>query len=95
MDFLDTVYRQIHYIGVQTLRYGKRFFSWLLSLLLKPIKAVGTLIFTIFIVIDKHALKTFHKRTEELKRLVREAKTHLTILQKECNSLYKSCVQSV
>mgnify|MGYP003301626082 CR=1 FL=1 len=67
------IYRQIYYIGIQTIRYGKRFFSWLLSLLLKPVKAFGTLIFTIFIVIDKHALKTFHKRTDELKNLLKEA----------------------
>lgn len=75
MVFFDTIYRQIYYIGIQTLRYGKRFFSWLLSLLFKPIKAVGTLIFTLFIVIDKYALKTFHTRVKELKSLFKEAKT--------------------
>ena len=75
MDFLDAIYRQIYYIGIQTIRYGKRFFSWLVSLLLKPVKAFGTLIFTIFIFIDKHALKTFHKRTDELKNLLKEAKS--------------------
>ncbi len=69
------IYRQIYYIGIQTMRYGKRFFSWFLSLLLKPVKAFATLIFTIFIVIDKHALKTFHKNTEELKKLFKEAKS--------------------
>ncbi len=75
MEIFDFLYRQIYFIGIQTLRYGKRFFRWLLSLLLKPVKAIGTLIFTIFIVIDKHALKTFHKRIQELKNLSKEAKS--------------------
>lgn len=74
MEILDFLYRQIYYIGIQTIRYGKRFFSWLLSLLLKPVKAISTFFVTIFVVIDKHALKIFHKRFEELKTLSQEAK---------------------
>lgn len=74
VEIFDFLYRQIYFIGIQTLRYGKRFFKWLLALILKPIKMIGTLIFTIFIVIDKHALKTFHKRFRELKKLSQEAK---------------------
>ncbi len=75
MEIFEAIYRQIHFIGIQTLRYGKRFFRWLLALLLKPVKAFGTLIFTIFIVIDKHALKTFHTRIKELKSLVKDTKS--------------------
>ena len=74
MEILDFLYKQIYYIGIQTIRYGKRFFTWLLSLLLKPVKAIGALFVTIFVVIDKHALKTFHKRFEELEKLSQEAK---------------------
>ncbi len=74
MEVFDFLYRQIYFVGVQTLRYGKRFFRWLLSLLLKPVKAIGTFIFTVFIVIDKHALTTFHKRAQELKALSKDAK---------------------
>ncbi len=74
MDILDFLYRQIYYIGIQTIRYGKRFFTWLLSLLLKPVKAIGILLVTIFVVIDKHALKTFHEKIDELKALSKEAK---------------------
>ncbi len=74
MEILDFLYRQIYYIGIQTIRYGKRFFSWLLSLLLKPVKAISAFFVTIFVVIDKHALKIFHKRLEELKTLSQEAK---------------------
>ena len=75
MEILDFLYNQIYFIGVQTLRYGKRFFRWLVALLLKPVKAIGTLIFTLFIVIDKHALGTFHKSLDELKALFRDAKS--------------------
>lgn len=75
VEILDFLYNQIYFIGVQTLRYGKRFFRWLVALLLKPVKAIGTLIFTLFIVIDKHALGTFHKSLDELKALFRDAKS--------------------
>ena len=75
MEILDFLYNQIYFIGVQTLRYGKRFFRWLISLLLKPVKVIGTLIFTFFIVVDKHALGSFHKSIGELKALFRDAKS--------------------
>lgn len=74
MEIFDAIYDQIYFIGIQTIRYGKRFLKWLLSLLLKPIKAIGTLIFTILIVFDKHALKTFHTRVDELKNFLKETK---------------------
>ncbi len=74
MDLFDHLYRQIYYIGIQTIRYGKRFFSWLLSLLLKPIKGLISFVFTIFIVIDKHALKAFHESVDDFKRLLKDAK---------------------
>ena len=68
------IYNQIYYLGIQTIRYGKRFFRWLLSLLLKPIKAIGTLIFTIIIVVDKFALKTFHEIIDDFRELTADAK---------------------
>ena len=37
----DLIYNQIYYVGIQAIRYGKRFFRWLGALLLKPIKFVG------------------------------------------------------
>ena len=74
MDFLGMIYNAIYYVGIQTLRYGKRFFRWLLSLLLKPVKAFTTLIFTLVVVINKHALSTFHKSVDEFKNLVDDAK---------------------
>ncbi len=70
----EIIYNQIYYLGIQTIRYGKRFLRWLLSLLLKPVKAIGTLIFTIIIVVDKFALKTFHEIMDEFRELVADAK---------------------
>lgn len=68
------IYNQIYYLGIQTIRYGKRFFRWLLSLFLKPVKAIGTLLFTIIIVVDKFALKTFHEIVNEFRELSADAK---------------------
>lgn len=68
------IYNQIYYLGIQTIRYGKRFFRWLLSLLLKPVKAIGTLVFTIIIVVDKFALKTFHEIVDDFRELTADAK---------------------
>lgn len=70
----DLIYNQIYYIGIQAIRYGKRFFRWLGSLLLKPIKFVGTLIFTLIIVVDKLVLRLFHERVDDFKELVSETK---------------------
>lgn len=70
----EIIYNQIYYLGIQTIRYGKRFFRWLLSLLLKPVKAIGTLLFTAIIVVDKFALKTFHEIVEEFRELAADAK---------------------
>ena len=74
MGFLNHIYDEIYYVGIQTLRYGKRIFKWLLSLLLKPIKALGMLVFTLIIVINKHALRTFHKSVDDFKNLIKDAK---------------------
>lgn len=74
MGFLNQIYDGIYYVGIQTLRYGKRIFKWLLSLLLKPIKALGMLVFTLIIVINKHALRTFHKSVDDFKNLIKDAK---------------------
>lgn len=69
----ENIYNQIYYIGIQTMRYSKRFLKWLWALILKPIKTIGTLIFTTFILIDKFALKTFHESVTEFKKLITDA----------------------
>ena len=70
----DLIYNQIYYIGIQAIRYGKRFLRWLGSLLLKPIKFVGTLVFTLIIVVDKLVLKLFHESVDDFKELISETK---------------------
>ena len=72
------LYDAIYFVGIQTLRYGKRFFRWLLSLLLKPIKAISTLLITLVIIINKYALKTFRKSVSEIKNLLADAKKVVT-----------------
>lgn len=74
----DLIYNQIYYLGIQTIRYGKRFFRWFGSLLLKPIKLIGTLIFTIIIVIDKMLLKLFHESMKDFRELISEVKRVLS-----------------
>lgn len=70
----ENIYNQIYYIGIQTMRYGKRFFKGLWALLLKPLKTIATLVFTLFILIDKFALKTFHEIVNEIKALIEDTK---------------------
>ena len=70
----ENIYNQIYYIGIQTMRYGKRFFKGLWALLLKPLKTIATLVFTLFILIDKFALKTFHEIVSEIKALIEDTK---------------------
>lgn len=69
----ENIYNQIYYIGIQTMRYGKRFFKWLWALILKPVKTVGMLFFTVIILIDKFALKTFHESVTEFSKLIADA----------------------
>ena len=71
----ENIYNQIYYIGIQTMRYGKRFFKWLWALILKPLKTIATLFFTLIILIDKFALKTFHESVTEFKELVNDARS--------------------
>lgn len=69
----ENIYNQIYYIGIQTMRYGKRFFKWLWALILKPVKTIGMLFFTVIILIDKFALKTFHESVTEFSKLIADA----------------------
>lgn len=70
----DFLYNQIYFLGLRTIRYSKRFFKWLGALLFSPVKAVGTLLLTAAIIIDKFALKTFHEVMDDIRDLVSEAK---------------------
>ena len=70
----ENIYNQIYFIGIQTMRYGKRFFKWLWALILKPVKMIATLVFTVLILIDKFALKTFHESVKEFRKLISDAR---------------------
>ncbi len=70
----ENIYNQIYYIGIQTMRYSKRFFKWLWALILRPLRTIATLFFTLLILIDKFALKTFHESVTEFKKLITDAK---------------------
>lgn len=71
---LDSIYNQIYFLGIQTIRYGKRFLKWIGNLLMKPVKAVTTLVFTLIIVVDKFALRVFHEIVDDYKELISEIK---------------------
>ncbi len=68
------IYNQIYCVGLGAIRYGKRFFRWLGALLLKPVKALGTLLFTAIIIVDKFTLKTFHETVTAFGELVKDFK---------------------
>ena len=85
----DLIYNQIYYIGIQAIRYGKRFFRWLGSMLLKPIKFIGTLIFTLIIVIDKMLLKVFHESVDDFRELVADIKRVMSDFQEKNDEINK------
>lgn len=70
----ENIYNRIYYLGLQTIRYSKRFFRWLGAGLIRPFKALFTLFFTALIIIDKFALKTFHEVADDFRSLASETK---------------------
>lgn len=71
---LESIYNQIYYIGIQTIRYGKRFFRWLFTLLMKPPKALGSLIVSVAVAADKLFLKLFHENLASFSKLFSDAR---------------------
>lgn len=67
MEIWEEIYRQIYFIGLQTLRYGKRFFRWFLTLIRKPVKAVVKLIVGLLRLVDKYTLKNLRDDFTEFK----------------------------
>lgn len=65
----NSIYNYIYFIGIQTIRYFKRFQKGFKELLLRPLRAFAAIIFTAIIVIDKFTLKTFHEITADVKSL--------------------------
>lgn len=65
----NNIYNYIYFLGLQTIRRLKKFGKRMKEIILRPIRAVTTLIFTALIVIDKFALNTFHEVTADVKSL--------------------------
>ncbi|MEG2719921.1 MAG: peptidoglycan DD-metalloendopeptidase family protein [Oscillospiraceae bacterium] len=63
------IYNILYVVGLKTHRYIKRFFLWLVKIVKKPIKAIGTVFFAIFLVVDKFLLKTVKLVVGEIKEL--------------------------
>lgn len=71
---LDSIYNQIYFIGLQTIRIGKRLGRWIFTLLSKPVKALVTLLISAVVVTDKLALKAFHEIMGDFKELFGKVK---------------------
>ena len=71
---INSIYNYIYSVGIMTIRYLKRFGKRAKEMLLRPIKALATIIFTAIIVIDKFALRTFHEITADTKSLLSNTK---------------------
>lgn len=87
---LNNIYNFIYLLGLQTIRRLKKFGKRMKEVVLRPLRAVTTLIFTALIVIDKFALKTFHEITADVKsllgntkRVLSEAKSDGTVTRRD------------
>lgn len=67
---LNDIYNYIYFLGLQTIRRFKKFGKRMREVLLRPLRAITTLLFTALIVIDKFALNTFHEITADVKSLL-------------------------
>ena len=68
------IYNQIYYIGIQTIRYSKRFWKGFYKIISKPFRAIGAVLFSLLMVVDKLFLKKFHRFIDDVKELFGEIK---------------------
>lgn len=87
---LNNIYNYIYLLGLHTIRRLKKFGKRMKEVVLRPLRAVTTLLFTALIVIDKFALNTFHEVTADAKsllgntkRVLAEAKADGTVTKKD------------
>lgn len=71
---LNNIYNYIYLLGLHTIRRLKKFGKRMKEVILRPLRAVTTLLFTALIVIDKFALNTFHEVTADVKSLLGNTK---------------------
>lgn len=75
---LNNIYNFIYLLGLETIRRLKKFGKRMKSVILRPLRAITTLVFTALIVIDKFTLKTFHEITADVKSLFENTKRVLS-----------------
>ncbi len=75
---LDNIYNYIYFLGLQTIRCFKKLGKRLKEAILRPLRAITTLVFTALIVIDKFTLNTFHEITADAKSLLGNTKRVLS-----------------
>lgn len=75
---LNNIYNYIYLLGLHTIRRLKKFGKRMKEVILRPFRAVTTLLFTALIVIDKFALNTFHEVTADAKSLLGNTKKVLS-----------------
>ena len=65
----DYIYKKLYILGLFTARYITRFFRHLIRFLSKPVKALGTVLFAAFLVIDRFVLNSVKAVRDEIKEL--------------------------
>lgn len=85
----NNIYNLIYLLGLQTLRLLKKFGKRLKEVLLRPLKAITTLLFTAIIVIDKFTLNTFHEVSADAKSLFTNTKRVVSSAKNDGNGTKK------
>ncbi len=75
---INNIYNYIYLLGLSTVRRLKKLGKRIKSVVLRPLRALATLIFTALIVIDKFTLKSFHEMTADAKSLFENTKRVLS-----------------
>lgn len=86
---INSIYNYIYLIGLQTIRYCKRFMKDCKEIVLRPLRALATIIFTAIIVVDKFTLKTFHEISADAKNLISSSKRVISDARSDSGSSKK------
>lgn len=96
----EWLYRNIRYIGIQMRRYTRRFGRRLIRLLKRPVYMLGTMLYAVWLFVDRHALKWLHAISEEARRLRRDISASRSHINRAINingekrfTVYKRYIQ--
>lgn len=99
-DEAEWLYRNIRYIGIQMHRYTRRFGRRLIRLLKRPVYMLGTMLYAVWLFVDRHALKWLHTITGEARRLRRDISASRSHINRAINingekrfTVYKRYIQ--